>query len=311
METVEEMIQELHVAPNKTQREKAQKSIGWREETVVWDLPGFDPTLDTIDDAMHMFASIIRDFAHGTIDAVLLVPALKDFDFTACLRTFRMNLPSTLKQGRRFPRSFAHAGLSSWSAEECLVWLRLEWRHVFNCLAEHSLVHMGKVPSIVQAVGVLWEKLEVLVLALLDRRGVQCELDEVQEMAVAVIEHLKNCQAFGWKKNEESSTRKCVFSHAYVTLTVHNLCHIAKYIQSWGNVFESWCFVFERLAGVYTHMVSAWNHKGTLGEYMARRFTMRDAALVCHFNSTFPQERLPSQMLESCGETRRAQHLSQ
>ena len=66
-----------------------------------------------------------------------------------------------------------------------------------------------------------WQKLEALVLAILDRRGVQCPTSEVSEMAVDYINHPKVSKVEwpGTKGTPASAVR--VIYHAYIILHVH------------------------------------------------------------------------------------------
>ena len=57
-------------------------------------------------------------------------------ELRAICKKFRAAMPSPLSRGRRFPRELDPAAVSAWCAEECLVYIRLGWRHYYECIAE-------------------------------------------------------------------------------------------------------------------------------------------------------------------------------
>ena len=90
------------------------------------------------------------------------------------LNNLRLDMPSCLSSGRRFPRDLTHASVSSWSAEECLICIRFGWRHFFRELFSSYTCALEKdVPPSLHEFHKGFEILEALILAVLDRRGFQ------------------------------------------------------------------------------------------------------------------------------------------
>lgn len=72
-----------------------------------------------------------------------------------------------------------------------------------------------------------------------------------------------------------------LFSVSYMTYSAHQMQHMGRQVQQWGNIWEVWCFVFERLAGVYTRIIRGWNHSGDLGAFVFSRLSL--AAVSAEF----------------------------
>lgn len=87
------------------------------------------------------------------------------------LKLFRKSMPSWLRSRRRFPTSMEHATIGRWAVEECLVWIRLGWRHFFSELgcAWTKAGNGTEMPGLCLQVGYAWEKLEQFALVVLDR----------------------------------------------------------------------------------------------------------------------------------------------
>ena len=179
---------------------------------------------------------------------------------------------------RRFPRHLTHGDLTSWSAEEMLIWIRLEWRHIFN--VAQSMQMDEHEDALLSQVHKAWVLLEDFVLSVLDRRGLQCTTAELGEKAVVYIHHLKTAQVHWPQGKGRAYEDVFVVSHAYITITVHMLLHLGTFTQAWGNLWETWCFVFERMAGVYTHICVGWNFSNALGDHLNRRMTIRAASAM-------------------------------
>ena len=82
-------------------------------------------------------------------------------------------MPPALATGRRFPRHLTHAGISAWSAEEALIFIRIGWSHLFQCIVD-TIEAAGKVVATdVNTVASAFKLLQTVVLQLLDRRGFQ------------------------------------------------------------------------------------------------------------------------------------------
>ena len=94
-------------------------------------------------------------------------------DFDQLGANFRRDLPSALTSGRRFLRGLEHASLKMESAEECLTFIRLGWRPLFEAVYEVLEEDGEQVPEVLDAVKDAWELLESLIFQLLDRRGTQ------------------------------------------------------------------------------------------------------------------------------------------
>lgn len=97
-----------------------------------------------------------------------------------------------------------------------MIWLRLVWRLLFQELIEVFHEAQEDVPPLFTEVQRAWELLENVILPMMDRRGVQLSIAELQGRAIMYISHLQNSMVGGVK----------VFSYAYITYTVHQLLHM-------------------------------------------------------------------------------------
>jgi hypothetical protein len=189
------------------------------------------------------------------------------------LKLFRKSMPSWLRSRRRFPTSMEHATIGRWAVEECLVWIRLGWRHFFSELgcAWTKAGNGTEMPGLCLQVGYAWEKLEQFALVVLDRRGTQSSLEHVGGLARRYLLHLRDAKHDGLH----------VFSYGYVTITTHLMaCHVAQQIENWGNLWESWAFVCERFASFLNQFLRMWNHKGSMAGYLVSRMQMKDAMAI-------------------------------
>jgi hypothetical protein len=164
------------------------------------------------------------------------------------------------------PHNLTHAALKSWAAEECLVWVRLIWRPLFQVLIDARVEAGEDVPEVFRVMQRVWELLEECMLPLLDKRGTEPDLEAHQLRAIRFIDYVNTVTLDGVR----------VFSAAYVTISFHQLLHMPQMVAWWGNLWEFWCFVFERIAGVYTQLIRRFNDRGQLSSFLFNRLALRD-----------------------------------
>lgn len=223
----------------RTRSAKESSASGWKRASLTRmlnELYGLSMQRDVLIDGMHNIMSLVKDLAHATVS--MFQGHNQELWLDKVLQQIRAMLPNVFTNGRRVPHDLSHAALKSWAAEECLVWLRLIWRLLFQeCLdAKESREETGELfYSVMRA----WELLEAALLPLIDRRGTQGTIEDQLRPILEYIEYLKSATVDGVR----------VFSAAYVTYSVHQIVHIPMQVSDWGNLWESWCFVFERIAG--------------------------------------------------------------
>jgi hypothetical protein len=183
---------------------------------------------------------------------------------------FRRNMSSSFSGGRRFPRDMSHAAISSWSAEECLIFLRLEWRWFLQQFRDSWELSSMEVPEVFEVLQTAWANLEKLFLPLLDRRGCQISPLEVKQNAYGYVLHLAK-ETIGGKQG---------FSLALQTYTLHSVIHLWQHLIWWGNSFEMWCFKYERMAAELTQLLRGWNGRGEPGSFIARKMALKHASTV-------------------------------
>lgn len=177
---------------------------------------------------------------------------------------FRANMPPGFARGRRFPRNLSHAAISGWTAEECLVFLRIEWRYICSQFL-HMWHESGKeTPEIFQVVMEGLTLFSNAIAPFLDRRGCQSSMEQLRDAAVKYVRHMVHAQVDGQR----------VYSLAFCTHTQHMVLHLWRHLGYWGDLFEHWCFLFERMASEITTLLVGWN--GTeAGAYIGRRLSMK------------------------------------
>ena len=251
------------------ERKKCGTKTGWREATLalaLYDLYGFDLARDVVPDLMHAAGNVIRDLARATVD--MLQRCNLHVWCDVILKDFKRDLPPAFCQGRRIPWDLSHTAITSWSAEECLIWVRFVWRLLF---AELRLSHTSTgavVPPLLDAVQHLWELLESALLPLLDQRGLDPQkIGEVREGFVMLLHGMQETRLNG----------EPVLSLMYMTQTFHSLLHLPSFVEWWGNLTEHWCFVFERMAGLMTTTLRGYNHRGRhtgVGAWLSNRMML-------------------------------------
>lgn len=183
---------------------------------------------------------------------------------------FRRNMSPSFSRGRRFPRDLSHAALSAWSAEECLIFLRLVWRWFLQQFRDTWDLSGVQVPEVFEVLQAAWIHLEALLLPLLDRRGCQLSPLQVKRNAYAYVLHLAKATVGGQQ----------AFSLALQTYTLHSTIHLWQHLKWWGNSFEMWCFKYERMAAELTQLLAGWNGRGEPGSFIARKMALKHASSV-------------------------------
>lgn len=157
-------------------RKQHQKQTGWGTGSLLLmlhDLYGFDVIDDVLIDGMHNWMGIIKDLTRATINVLEVVNKTTWLD--RLLAQIRLQLPRVFTHGRRIPRNLTHASLKSWCAEECLIWLRLIWRPLFQELIdaaeEDDTLPALDYSELFRGIRQAWLLLESAVLPLLDKRG--------------------------------------------------------------------------------------------------------------------------------------------
>jgi len=77
---------------------------------------------------------LVKDLAHGLVNVLSVYN--KHLWLPVVLKQYRSDMPAYITHGRRFPRDLSHALISMWSAEETLIFIRHQWRHVFQSMYE-------------------------------------------------------------------------------------------------------------------------------------------------------------------------------
>ena len=171
------------------------------------ELYGFDLVKDVVTDLMHLSMVLIKDLAHATCDVFNGWPKKpmenpchinnweNGFFIDHLLYGFRRNMSSGFSRGRRFARDLSHASVSSWSAEEALIFLRLQWRWLLQQFLNMWQDAGNAVPEVFVVLTQAWELLEAFLLPQLDRRGCQETPENVRTAALHYMLHLATAQA--------------------------------------------------------------------------------------------------------------------
>ena len=272
------MMQLNKLSANK--RKKLAAILGWTHEGFLAKLAKlykFDLVKDVIPDLMHLIQGLVKDLVHITVsvldgwkgmpkDNPCGVNTWENGLWTSALcKMFRSNVHPGFARGRRFMRDFTHAAVSKWSVEECLVFLRLQWRFFIQQFYDLT---PGKQPELLTCVARAWELLEAALLPYLNRGGNPKTDDQLMASASAYQAHLVGAKLDGRR----------VFSLSYMTTTVHKLSHLHKFLLWWGNLTEHWCFKQERMAGEMTQMLTGWTH-GEAAAYISNRLELKRASM--------------------------------
>jgi hypothetical protein len=224
-------------------------------------LYGYDPVKDAIPELMHLSANQLKDLLRSLADALQMKgvkPIVKDVT-PKLLNFIKQSMYPNLRHNRRFVRNITHAAISQMTAEEVLIFIRVSWRPFMEGINLQFKNAKCPMHPVMYEVMKAFELLEGILLKVLDRRGLQCSISELDDVALAYIEHLQTAST------EWFGRKRAIFSGAYVTLCVHSLLHYGQCIATWGNLFESWSFEFERVAGELTDIVKDYNGKSFLG----------------------------------------------
>jgi hypothetical protein len=163
------------------------------------------------------------------------------------------------------------------SAEETLVFVRFEWRPLFDelMLALTSCADScdSAIVDAIRKMSVSWAQWESIVLHVLSQTEESPE-ERHKRGVELVVEHAW----FIISAVDMSGNR--LFDEGYMTITLHNTVHLPYYELIWGRLYHHWCFKWERFAGVLTDMLVNWNHapSGSMGMFIARRLSLRAAA---------------------------------
>ena len=277
-----EEIEDINAQRNKTAARQFISNLGWRRKTFVWVLQewyGFDPILDMPPDFMHLAMGLLKDYLHVMVRMLGLIekqcsnfPDLKKF-----LQTLRSCTISAYTSARRFLRALDHVGVSAASAEEMLVFLRLEGDAVFYLLIPCLEQLNASTKDHFNNVQVGWCKLRDVLCGFLDKRDKLNIVHWAAEMRQQVLEYLSHLQ-------DAKVGHVHTFSHAYRTFTSHLLQHLASYTEEWNDVFEWWCFVFERFAGVLTKKLRGFNQNRGVDKHLGASLSM-ESAIWRHLSS--------------------------
>jgi len=113
----------------------------------------------------------VKDLAHGLVNVLTVYN--EHLWLPLILKQYRSDMPAYITHGRRFPRDLSHASISMWSAEETLIFIRHQWRHVFQSMYES---YEGAIPPDMKTCAKTFGMLETIVLRALDHRGLQGDL---------------------------------------------------------------------------------------------------------------------------------------
>jgi len=218
-----------------------------------------------VPDWMHEIMVLCKQFMHATYDMLLHVlskrpKGVPKFCYTQLLLMFRKDIPTAYSRSRRIPWGMSHTDLKSWTAEECLVWLRLCWRHFFQELREYV---RSWPESVLQAellieIGMfqtLWTHISGFYARLSHLNGMQGSPSNALDLAVDLVDFVANTKLGG----------RPFFSDGYCTYTFHVILHIVQFVLWWGNMPEHWCFLYERCAEVFTRLLRGYNHGANAG----------------------------------------------
>jgi hypothetical protein len=279
------------------QRKAISGRYGWSHRGFLGKLARvypFDLLKDVPPDMMHLTMNLIKgehlmrrigsdcdtDLAHTTADVLGGWTGKPDTNpchvnnwsggmfIDHLLYGFRRNINPSFSRGRRFARDLSHAAIMAWSAEECLIFLRLEWRWFMQQFRDSWELAGLPIPAVFQVLEDAWTLLEKLFVPLLDRRGCQQTPLQVKHNAYAYVLHLAKATTSGQQAF-------CLGLHTY---TLHSTLHLWQHLEWWGNSFEMWCFKYERMASELTQMLTGWNGRGEPGGFIARKMALKQAS---------------------------------
>jgi hypothetical protein len=250
---------------------KQATTSGFQSATIgllLHDISGFDVIRDCIPDWMHEVMVLTKQFMHVTYDMLLYMlekvqkqhVSGKKFDYANLLLMFRRDIPSPYSRSRRIPWGLSHSQLKSWTAEECLVWIRVTWPHFFQELRAYV---RSSVPSLhkqdlldeLAMFQTLWQHMSDVYASLSHLDGMQGSPAAVREQCVNLVDFVANSTLKG----------RPFLGDAYCTYTLHVMLHLVQYVLWWGNLPEHWCFLYERCAGVFTRLLRGYNHSSDKG----------------------------------------------
>jgi hypothetical protein len=272
-----------HQALTPAQRKLVASMLGWTHLGFLGKLNrmyGFDLVKDVIPDLMHLSMVIIKDLVRITANVIngwkeqpagnpCGVNTWEDGVWVNRIAAgFRRNVHPGFGTGRRFFRDLTPEMVASWTAEECLVFLRLQWRFLLQQLVDVQIRAGQDVPEVMSVLIEAWEKLEAALLPHMDRRGCQLSEESLRQSACAYQLHLVHATIAGHR----------AFSLSYMTHTVHMLTHLHKYHRWWGDLWTHWCFVYERMASEVTQLLTGW-HGGEPASYVAKRLSLKRASV--------------------------------
>jgi len=276
LEELLEKIESIKAQRNKTATSEYITELGWRRRTIFWDLYelyGFNPVLDIPPDFMHLAMGLIKDFLHAKVAMLLLIekqcdnfPDLKQGFF----KRFRAACVSAFTHGRRFLRALDHVAVSDASAEEMMVYLRLQGQCVFELLKPCIPQLEPDLQAHFNNVERGWNKLSRMLCGFLDKNDKPDMADWATQMRGFAMEYLMHLQ-------DARVGDVHTFSHGYRTFTSHLMEHLASYCENWNDVFEWWCFVFERFAGVLTKRLRYFNQNTGVDKHLGECLSMESA----------------------------------
>ena len=152
----------------------------------------FDVIRDCIPDLMHQWNVVIKDFAYPTVD--LFRAHNKHVWLDQKLKNLRSDLPTWVTRGRRIPWHMTYGVLSAWTAEECLVWVRIIWQVLFlevklSLQEEEDSAQKKSALQEIDFVQQLWELVNALYSAINHVDGMQGNPETVVELAVALVSY--------------------------------------------------------------------------------------------------------------------------
>jgi hypothetical protein len=264
----------------RTERQLVARHVGWTHVGLLYALVlmyDFCLVKDVPPDLMHLSMVLIKDLIRITVTVLSGwkgQPAsnpcgVNNWETGVWLHevgsAFRRNMHPGFSTGRRFFKDLSHAAVAAWTAEECLIWLRLQWRFVLQQFVDMY----DEVPEILSVLIRAWELLSELLMPYMDRRGCLVPIDELAENSVAYQSHLREATVGG----------KRAFSLGFLGYTAHCTTHLHWFVQWWGALWEVWCFKCERVASELTQMLTGWGGGGA-AEFLARRLALKRASML-------------------------------
>jgi hypothetical protein len=265
---------------SKNERKEIGKFVGWTHVGLLYHfviMYHFCLIKDVPPDLMHLSMVLIKDLLRITVTILSGWQGqpednpcgINEWDFGFWLHMlasfFRRNMHPGFSTGRRYFKLLSHEAIASWTAEECLIWLRLQWRFFLQQFIDMYLDRGLVVPEILLVLVTAWELLAAVLLPYMDRRGVVVPVDELKMNAVKYQAHMRDAKVGG----------KRAFSLGFLGYTAHSTIHLHKYVQWWGALWELWCFKFERVASELTQMLTGWSTQGGAAEFLARRLALK------------------------------------